>query len=128
MPNCTMLSLVTERCVKFSKPLSLFLYVVGVVGLLALSQPQFNYETYVSENALLIGNAKLFLICLLGLVDETYNPEHNISNIMEEFVGAASDKTRTASIIRREMEMFGLEVYEQKFIFSHKLLASVGVT
>ncbi|VDK35995.1 unnamed protein product [Taenia asiatica] len=93
-----MLGPVIERCIRFSKPLSLFLYVVGVVGLLALSQPEFNYETYVSENALLI-----------GLVDETYNPEHNIPDIMKEFAGVASDKTKTAAIIRREMEKLGLE-------------------
>ncbi|CDI97867.1 glycosylphosphatidylinositol anchor attachment 1 [Echinococcus multilocularis] len=110
-----MLHLIVDRCVKFSKSLSLLFYLVGIIGLLTLSQPEFNYETYVSENALLI-----------GLVDETYDPEQNISNIMKEFIDAAADKTKTASIIRREMEKFGLEVYEQKFIFSHKLLRSVG--
>ncbi|VDM23021.1 unnamed protein product [Hydatigera taeniaeformis] len=110
-----MLSAIIYRCVQFSKFLGLFLYAAGIIGFLALSQSEFNYETYVSENALLI-----------GLVDETYNPEPNISNVMKEFIDAAPDKTKTAFIIRQEMEKFGLEVYEQKFTFSHKLLENVG--
>ncbi|VDD81652.1 unnamed protein product [Mesocestoides corti] len=39
---------------------------------------------------------------------------------------ASADKLRSASIIRREMLKAGLEVYEQPFNFSHKLLESVG--
>lgn len=122
-----MLATVVKRCVKISRSLSVLLYLAGVIGLLALSQPEFNYETYVSENALLIGNRMLQPYKVSGLVDETYKPEPNISNVAEEFNDVIGDKIKTASIIRREMEKMGLEVYEQSFTFSHKLLEGIGV-
>ncbi|VUZ44168.1 unnamed protein product, partial [Hymenolepis diminuta] len=107
--------LVIRRCLKYSKLLSFLCFVVGIVGLLALSIPEYNYETYVSENALLI-----------GLVDETYIPDASVTMHLKEFEDSKEDKTKTAAKIRQEMESLGLEVFEQKFTFSHKLLRGLG--
>lgn len=48
-------------------------------------------------------------------------------NIMKELNDAIGDKVKTASIIKRELTNIGLEVYEQNFVFSHKLLEGIGV-
>ncbi|KAM7533811.1 hypothetical protein Aperf_G00000118515 [Anoplocephala perfoliata] len=63
---------------------------------------------------------------LAGLVDETYTPDASVATHLKEFEDGIADKTKIASIIRREMEYFGFEVYEQKFTFSHKLLQGLG--
>ncbi|VDO03755.1 unnamed protein product [Rodentolepis nana] len=104
-----------KRSLRYSKPLSLLCFIVGIVGLLALSQPEYNYETYVSENALLI-----------GLVDETYKPDASVTTNIKAFDDIKEDKIKTAAKIRQEMEGLGLEVFEQKFTFSHKLLQGLG--
>ncbi|VDL61955.1 unnamed protein product [Hymenolepis diminuta] len=122
-----MLILVIRRCLKYSKLLSFLCFVVGIVGLLALSIPEYNYETYVSENALLIGEEiSACFIIILGLVDETYIPDASVTMHLKEFEDSKEDKTKTAAKIRQEMESLGLEVFEQKFTFSHKLLRGLG--
>lgn len=124
-----MLILVIRRCLKYSKLLSVLCFVVGIVGLLALSIPEYNYETYVSENALLIGEElSVSFIKILGLVDETYIPDASVTTHLKEFEDNKEDKIKTAAKIRQEMESLGLEVFEQKFTFSHKLLRGLGVT
>ncbi|KAM7533810.1 hypothetical protein Aperf_G00000118515 [Anoplocephala perfoliata] len=110
-----MLLALMKRCARYPRTLSFLLFAIGVIGLLALSQTECNYATYVSENALLI-----------GLVDETYTPDASVATHLKEFEDGIADKTKIASIIRREMEYFGFEVYEQKFTFSHKLLQGLG--
>lgn len=44
-----------NRLLRKTKFLGFVLYIAGVLGFLALSQHDLNYETYISENALLIG-------------------------------------------------------------------------
>lgn len=46
---------------------------------------------------------------------------------MQEFENNKEDKNKFFAKIRNELEDLGLEVFEQKFTFSHKLLRGLGV-
>ncbi|KAM3175948.1 hypothetical protein ACTXT7_007509 [Hymenolepis weldensis] len=61
-----------------------------------------------------------------SLVDETYIPDASITKHLKEFEDNKEDKIKTAAKIRQEMESLGLEVFEQNFTFSHKLLRGLG--
>ncbi|BHF78906.1 Glycosylphosphatidylinositol anchor attachment 1 protein [Sparganum proliferum] len=102
---------------QFATPLGFLFYFVGVTWFFLLSQDEFSYETYLSENALLV-----------GVVDETFKSDNAMFEINGRFANLSSGSLTISEILRLELLGAGLEVYEQEFTYSHKLFAGETVT
>ncbi|KAK4468598.1 hypothetical protein MN116_007789 [Schistosoma mekongi] len=107
-----------ERCLKFIEAHSilfgLLLYLIGLVWFCLLSQDEFNHKTYMSENALLIGQ-----------VDEIFSDVSSSIKFYEESkITFKSDGiVGLRQWLFKELSTIGLEVYLQDFSFSHEILS-----
>ncbi|CAH8625943.1 unnamed protein product [Schistosoma rodhaini] len=107
-----------EKCFKYienhSTLFGFLLYLVGLIWFCLLSQDELNYKTYMSENALLVGQ-----------VNEIFN---DVSSSIE-FYEESKKASKSNGIVGLKQWLFmqlntiGLEVYSQDFSFSHDILS-----
>ncbi|VDL91822.1 unnamed protein product [Schistocephalus solidus] len=111
-PNPEML---LQKLNRYAVPLGFLLYFVGVIWFFLLSQDELSYATYLSENALLV-----------GVVDETFKSDSAMFELNEKFANTSSGTLTLPDVLCHELQGAGLEVYEQEFTYSHKLLVVSG--
>ncbi|KAF7255046.1 hypothetical protein EG68_09204 [Paragonimus skrjabini miyazakii] len=98
---------------KFSTLIGLSLFCIGLVWFVLLSQDELNHGTYLSENALLVGQ-----------VVEKFDDSHSLARYGKDLstLFAINDIASVRRWLTSELNMIGLEVYEQNFTFTHPLL------
>ncbi|KAF5396644.1 Glycosylphosphatidylinositol anchor attachment 1 [Paragonimus heterotremus] len=98
---------------KFSTPVGLSLFYIGLVWFVLLSQDELNHGTYLSENALLVGQ-----------VVEKFDDSQSLARYGKDLstLFAINDIVGVRRWLTWELNMIGLEVYEQNFTFTHPLL------
>ncbi|CAH8581964.1 unnamed protein product [Dicrocoelium dendriticum] len=96
-----------------STAVGLILYIIGLLWFCLLSQEELNHGTYLSENALLVGQ-----------VAEEFSDNSLIQRYEKELqhVFAKNDLSVLHGWLKSELMRIGLEVYDQNFTFSHDLL------
>ncbi|TPP57219.1 Glycosylphosphatidylinositol anchor attachment 1, partial [Fasciola gigantica] len=116
--NRTMKSKIKSKLTKLLSGGSLFpcviFYIAGLIWFLLLSQDELNNETYLSENALLVGQ-----------VVERFDDSETISRFYheaKELTKKEGDMTKLWDWIADQLDAIGLEVYRQNFTFSHGAL------
>ncbi|KER19410.1 hypothetical protein T265_15549, partial [Opisthorchis viverrini] len=98
---------------EWSTSLGLLLYSAGLIWFCFLSQDELNYETYMSENALLVGQ----VVEKFSDSAATAAYDGQLSSIY-----AKGDTSTLRQWLRSELTDIGLEVYEQNFSFTHDIL------
>uniref|UniRef100_A0A0X3PPB7 Glycosylphosphatidylinositol anchor attachment 1 protein n=2 Tax=Schistocephalus solidus TaxID=70667 RepID=A0A0X3PPB7_SCHSO len=106
-----------QKLNRYAVPLGFLLYFVGVIWFFLLSQDELSYATYLSENALLV-----------GVVDETFKSDSAMFELNEKFANTSSGTLTLPDVLCHELQGAGLEVYEQEFTYSHKLLVGEVVS
>ncbi|KAG5450216.1 Glycosylphosphatidylinositol anchor attachment 1 protein [Clonorchis sinensis] len=101
---------------QWSTSLGLLLYSAGLIWFCLLSQDELNYETYMSENALLVGQ----VVEKFSDSAATAAYDGQLSSIY-----AKGDTSTLRQWLRSELTDIGLEVYEQNFSFTHHILHPV---
>ncbi|TNN14832.1 Glycosylphosphatidylinositol anchor attachment 1 protein [Schistosoma japonicum] len=107
-----------ERCLEFiekhSTLFGLLLYLIGLTWFCLLSQDEFNHKTYMSENALLVGQ-----------VDEVFSDVSSSIKFYEESKNAFKSNgfVGLKQWLFKQLKNIGLEVYLQDFSFSHEILS-----
>ncbi|CAH8541351.1 unnamed protein product [Schistosoma turkestanicum] len=99
---------------KHSTLFGLLLYLIGLIWFCLLSQDELNHKTYMSENALLIGQ-----------VDEIFDDVSSSIKFYEESKNAfeSGGVVGLKQWLFRQFNAIGLEVYSQDFSFSHDILS-----
>ncbi|KAF6775199.1 hypothetical protein AHF37_05201 [Paragonimus kellicotti] len=97
----------------FSTPIGLTLFYIGLVWFVLLSQDELNHGTYLSENALLVGQ-------VVEKFDDSQSLARYGKDLSALFV--KNDIVTVRQWLTSELNMIGLEVYEQNFTFTHPLL------
>ncbi|KAA3680588.1 glycosylphosphatidylinositol transamidase [Paragonimus westermani] len=97
----------------FSTPIGLSLFYIGLVWFVLLSQDELNHGTYLSENALLVGQ-----------VVEKFDDSQSLARYGKDLSAlfAVNDIVSVRRWLASELNTIGLEVYEQNFTFTHPLL------
>ncbi|TGZ67741.1 hypothetical protein CRM22_004625 [Opisthorchis felineus] len=104
---------VQQTLSQWSTSLGLLSYSVGLIWFCLLSQDELNYETYMSENALLVGQ----VVEKFSDSSATAAYDGQLSSIY-----AKGDTPTLRQWLRSELTDIGLEVYEQNFSFTHDIL------
>lgn len=108
------LSIKTQKLIAECLPaVGFVLYIIGLLWFCLLSQEELNYETYMSENALLVGQ-----------VAEEFHDNALIQRYEKELqpIFAKNDLSILQGWLKSELRKIGLEVYDQNFTFSHGIL------
>nr|CAH8863206.1 unnamed protein product [Trichobilharzia regenti] len=94
----------------------LILYLIGLIWFCLLSQDELNFKTYMSENALLVGQ-----------VNEIYNDVASTVNYYQDSNNAFKHNGLAGlkQWLSEELHKIGLEVYSQDFSFSHDILSPI---
>ncbi|VDP88128.1 unnamed protein product [Echinostoma caproni] len=90
-------------------------YIVGLSWFLLLSQDELNNETYLSENALLVGQ-------VVERFDDLESINQFYENARKLTDQTHGDTTKLQKWIAKQLDAIGLEVYMQNFTFSHDVL------
>ncbi|CAH8609410.1 unnamed protein product [Schistosoma bovis] len=99
---------------KHSTLFGFLLYLIGLIWFCLLSQDELNYKTYMSENALLIGQ-----------VNEIFDDVFSSVEFYEESKKAfkSNEIIGLKQWLSIQLSTIGLEVYSQNFSFSHDILS-----
>ncbi|CAH8609095.1 unnamed protein product [Schistosoma curassoni] len=99
---------------KHSTLFGFLLYLIGLIWFCLLSQDELNYKTYMSENALLIGQ-----------VNEIFDDVSSSVEFYEESKKAfkSNEIIGLKQWLSIQLSTIGLEVYSQNFSFSHDILS-----
>ncbi|XP_023934325.1 glycosylphosphatidylinositol anchor attachment 1 protein [Bicyclus anynana] len=98
---------------KINFPLCCLCYVGSILWFFTLAHPEFNNETYFSENAL-----------LPGLVRNEFNGEHSANKFFNEFIQELEDKYEDSNEMPvdwlvAKMSQLSLEVYTHNFSLNY---------
>ncbi|CAH8609571.1 unnamed protein product [Schistosoma margrebowiei] len=99
---------------KHSTVFGFLLYLIGLIWFCLLSQDELNHKTYMSENALLIGQ-----------VNEIFDDVSSSIEFYEESKKAfkSNEIIGLKQWLSIQLNIIGLEVYSQNFSFSHDILS-----